>query len=325
MLARLQVSARKFDKKLELIFIDGPLPVEEDHPLRKAQEAIFKGMQFYEFARWTKDADFRSSEQFKDELLKRFPLESDLSAHLEAHPEDLVRSTSLRKYDGLESALEYLQTQLRQHSPIHGVLGFSQGANLASLLAAQSVSGEGAFFHFVVHICAGRPGWVQQRPELFHRPLPMQSLHISGEKDITVPLSLQHLYENPTCMTHNDGHRPIPGTSADEANRVANAIVGFILSQPLEQHSSSSATLAALPAVPSELAVVIFFDRESDIKSEMVIMRGTTVWQIKERIARDHPGGEIRPELIKFRKTSADSFLSDSHVITEHDTELEIA
>jgi len=118
-------------------------------------------------------------------------------------------------------------------------------------------------------MCPGRPGWTKQRPELFRRPLAMRSLHISGELDMNPPLCLKHLYEAPACVMHEDGHRPIPGTRAEEANRIARIIVDFFLNEPLADAvlSPQAADAKVPPAGPArELTVMIVIDRDLDIK-----------------------------------------------------------
>ena len=52
-------------------------------------------------------------------------------------------SKTHRQYTDLEKSLEFIQELLRKHQPLDGLFGFSQGANMASLLAAQAVAGEG--------------------------------------------------------------------------------------------------------------------------------------------------------------------------------------
>merc|ERR1712007_377569 len=90
---------------------------------------------------------------------------------------------SKRKYYDLDVTLDFIQNLLQQHAPIDGVCGFSQGSNMANLLAAQAVAGEGVNFNFVIHACGGGPGWTEQRPDLYPTKLSMPSLHISGEMD----------------------------------------------------------------------------------------------------------------------------------------------
>jgi len=221
--------------KAELIFIDGPLRVEDDNPMLEEQQKVFGSKPMYDFARWVKEEGLKGSEaerkkKGEDDLWEKFPSRAEMAAFFRTNPEERLQMCALRKYHGLEEALAFLQEQLRLHAPIDGVLGFSQGANLASLLVAQALAGKAPRFSFAIHICAGRPGWVEQYPDLFKSKLSMRSLHISGEVDLfNPPLALKELYENPVCLEHDDGHRPIPGTSAEQANAVAKTLADFIL------------------------------------------------------------------------------------------------
>lgn len=222
--------------KAELIFVDGHLPVEDDNPMLEEQLKFFatqKKEDFKSYADWVKqELNTQDDIDLKAELEKRYPDPGEFYAYLQAHPAERGRIAPVRQYQDVEAALDVLQGHLRSNAPVDGVLGFSQGANFASLLAAQAVAGQGENFSFVVHLCPARPGWVGQKPELFKEPLPMRSLHISGDRDfLNPPLPLVPLYEEAgrVSMMHEDGHRPIPGTSMAEANRIAKAIVDFIL------------------------------------------------------------------------------------------------
>jgi hypothetical protein len=90
---------------------------------------------------------------------------------------------------------------MTQHGPYDGVLGFSQGANLAVLLAALKESG--AFknstkelqFDFLILICGSAFGWEKQWPTakdvlpkfdplpLLAKPLTTKSMHFIGTAD----------------------------------------------------------------------------------------------------------------------------------------------
>merc|ERR1719469_1277498 len=86
-------------------------------------------------------------------------------------------------YNKPREALEYLQGKLREHAPVDGVLGFSQGANFAAMLGAQAVHG-GAPLGFVCLICPYAPGYAKQLPELFNgEPVKVPALIIRGEQE----------------------------------------------------------------------------------------------------------------------------------------------
>lgn len=185
--------------RAEFVFVNGPFPSAEDD-LYHEQRRLFKDDEFFHHCH-----------------VPRTGLGSAI-----ADP---------RPIDGLDGdvVVPALQAHVRENAPIHGILGFSQGAAVASVMAALAEAGEAPSLQFVIHVCAPQPGWPAQRPDLFKRPLTMRSLHISGKKDPRGLLPLVSLYESPASLTHADGHRILPSTSVAEADEVANAIVDFIL------------------------------------------------------------------------------------------------
>lgn len=99
-------------------------------------------------------------------------------------PEEIFPKEGMVRYCDLEGCTAYLQEEMKAQAPIDGVLGFSQGGAVASVLAAQAVMGTGHPLAFAVHICTPGPGWREQHPKLFSEPLRIPSLHIRGAQDI---------------------------------------------------------------------------------------------------------------------------------------------
>jgi len=225
-LARLQPLLKG---KVEMVYADGPIRANEQTPGFKEMQAAFKNMEFFDYARM---AEWTATTPEFEELQAAMPDPGAMDAYLKAHPEEHWRITPARKYEELDDALAYLQEELKAKAPIDGVLGFGGGANMASLLAAQAAAGQGVPFNFVVHLCPGRPGWVEQRPDLFTSPIKMRCLCISAQRDyVNPPDALKDLYEDATCIMHEDGQRPIPGTSAEEANYIATTIRDFFMEE----------------------------------------------------------------------------------------------
>lgn len=162
-----------------------------------------------------------------------------------------------RVYEDPRGTLAWLQDQMRALAPIDAVLGFSQGANFAVMLAAQSscaVPGA-ATLGCSVLLCPNAPGFVDQLPELFEQPVSVPTLVIRGEQEkysagmepmfdkfladanITldtrgeeVPAAhVQKLFSAAEIVAHPEGHKPLPGDrkSADE---ITERIVSFVLS-----------------------------------------------------------------------------------------------
>merc|ERR1711879_458414 len=62
--------------------------------------------------------------------------------------------------EGLDEKLAYFKEQMRAHAPIDGILGFSEGANVASLLVREVMAEDPAALRFAVHLNAGKPDWI---------------------------------------------------------------------------------------------------------------------------------------------------------------------
>lgn len=215
--------------KIELVYTDGPIKANAETPGFEQMQAAFKNMEFFDYA---KMADWTPVIPEMEELRAAIPDPGALDAYLRDRPDEHWRVCAARKYEELDDALAYLQEELKAKAPIDGVMGFGGGANMANLLAAQAAAGQGVNFSFVIHLCPGRPGWTEQRPDLFASPIKMRCLCISAQKDyMNPPDALKDLYEDAVCMMHEDVQRPIPGTSAEEANYIASSIVDFMMEE----------------------------------------------------------------------------------------------
>mmetsp|Transcript_15034 Transcript_15034/g.43864 ORF Transcript_15034/g.43864 Transcript_15034/m.43864 type:complete len:361 (-) Transcript_15034:238-1320(-) len=132
-------------------------------------------------------------------------------------------------YSDLDAVMACLQQQLQEHAPVDGVLGTGQGSNLGTLLAAQAARGTGAPLCFTVHHGGTEAAWTWRFPDLFQGPLPIPSLHVTGEQDPFLhgrPI-LAHLYSQPEIATHSGDHRPIP-SDPREAATLAARILAFM-------------------------------------------------------------------------------------------------
>ena len=98
-----------------------------------------------------------------------------------------ANQTSTVVYQGIERSLDHIATELRTHGPYVGIVGFSQGAVLASLLLVKAASSGNVgleravrSLRFFVCISAFEPRCAEWRLE---RPLSIASLHIYGRRD----------------------------------------------------------------------------------------------------------------------------------------------
>ena len=88
------------------------------------------------------------------------------------------------RYSGLEQSLDVLHDLFAQQGPIRGVLGWSQGAVVAAMLAGLMKRDPGSGFPFELGVFCG--GFLPGAPEyrrLFAEPLKMPSLHVIGRKE----------------------------------------------------------------------------------------------------------------------------------------------
>jgi len=136
-------------------------------------------------------------------------------------------------YQDLGQTVEYLQSKLRENTPIDGILGFSQGSNMASMLAGEAVRGVGVPLAFVVHLSSSWGCWTERVPNLFTEPLQIPSFHIWGKSDplamnqASSPERMMELYSTPECALHNDDHRPFPKQKG-EAEALATKVIDFM-------------------------------------------------------------------------------------------------
>eukprot|EP00918_Siedleckia_nematoides_P075517 GHVU01165291.1.p1 GENE.GHVU01165291.1~~GHVU01165291.1.p1 ORF type:complete len:238 (+),score=43.17 GHVU01165291.1:930-1643(+) len=118
-------------------------------------------------------------------------------------------------YRGADETLEYAYQQLRRLAPVHGVLGFSQGAVLASVIAALAEQGDPRFAHigFVILVCGFSPRdrrFAALFDPLEKQPLSLPSLHLVGREDTLHAKGVEQArkyYRDPTLLEFSEGHR----------------------------------------------------------------------------------------------------------------------
>lgn len=116
-------------------------------------------------------------------------------------------------YKRLDEGIAHCEQQLADLAPVDALLGFSQGANFSTILSARAARGlEGAAppFRCVVLLENDRPGWPEQKPELFDTPLPVPALVVSGETDSEAGDAIAKMFTAVVASRHSDGHRPLP-------------------------------------------------------------------------------------------------------------------
>lgn len=139
-----------------------------------------------------------------------------------------------RTYEDVGDAADAAQAALDDkfpHRPPDAIVGFSQGANFASILVARYERRQ-LQVPCCVLMCGARPGWVRQLPsELFATPLATPALLVAAENDAVVGDGPQHmakLFASPTLLTHPEGHKPLPSADRHLLATLTRRIVDFL-------------------------------------------------------------------------------------------------
>ncbi|KAL8198925.1 UNVERIFIED_CONTAM: hypothetical protein K2H54_029817 [Gekko kuhli] len=111
---------------------------------------------------------------------------------------------------GLEESLQAVAEACAEHSPIDGLLGFSQGAALVGIICALKQHGDPRFqFDFSILI-AGFRSMAIDHQNYYQEPIQVPSLHVIGETDRVIPADMsQELashFSEPLFLTHPGGH-----------------------------------------------------------------------------------------------------------------------
>jgi predicted esterase len=128
-----------------------------------------------------------------------------------------TRDDETKKYIGAQSSLEFLHEHCTENGPFEGILGFSQGASMASLFIAAFQ--QKFMFKYAIFIGGFIPRDSEISENYFALPLlEIDTLHIYGEQDeiITADESrkLSNVFDASRCIqvAHAGGHY-IPLTS----------------------------------------------------------------------------------------------------------------
>jgi hypothetical protein len=155
----------------------------------------------------------------------------DLTSWVEYATTTPLDAGGVLDYVGLEEAADGLEEEMQKHAPIDGVVAFSQGSNVASLLAGRAVAGKGTPLAFIVHMSSSMPAWATRYPEFFATSLRIPSFHVWGQTDSGIhlnrPEAMAGLYMTPEIVQHTGDHRPFPKEKV-EADCLAKKILDFM-------------------------------------------------------------------------------------------------
>ncbi|KHJ48726.1 serine hydrolase [Trichuris suis] len=127
---------------------------------------------------------------------------------------------------GFDSSLQSIVGLFDNEPRYDGLLGFSQGACMASLITSLMENGKfGPTFRFVI-LFSGFVSRSSKHKFIEDRLLATPSLHVVGETDAVIPkemsLQLANMFSNPTIVYHDGGHY-VPSNPA-----LANAVKTFL-------------------------------------------------------------------------------------------------
>lgn len=111
---------------------------------------------------------------------------------------------------GFQETMNLIHDVFKSVGPFDGILGFSQGASLASLICGLKEHNEFPFdFHFAI-IVAGFESLVESHQYLYDKAITTESLHIVGENDTCIPkelsMGLAEKFQSPEVVCHDGGH-----------------------------------------------------------------------------------------------------------------------
>jgi hypothetical protein len=156
---------------------------------------------------------------------------------MELRPEDTVpmrtwfyRTGNMILEESLEITLSYIEEIWKRDGPFDGILGFSMGGSLASMLTTMPSRFPGVKFVLI----GGAPDvpthLIDQRTGQSRIPKVIQSLHLIGLADNAVPSHVSHTlatrFTHPVVIEHEQGHC-IP-TRAAQLDRYVDFIRQFV-------------------------------------------------------------------------------------------------
>ena len=134
-------------------------------------------------------------------------------------------------YDRLDEGIAHLEATMRRRAPIDALIGFSQGANMATILSARAClkrDGAPPPFKALVLLENDPPAWhTKNVPELFTQPLQVPALLVGGSTESPKTEEVGRLYAEPQHLRHNEGHRPLP-KEAERCEALVEGMVAFL-------------------------------------------------------------------------------------------------
>lgn len=127
-----------------------------------------------------------------------------------------------RTYEDVEGALRIVDSMIDADADV--LVGFSQGANFAAMMAARRIQQ----LKCVLLFCGARPGWARQLPSTGHNMTP--AFLVAATNDTVVedgPYEMAKLFQHALMRTHDEGHKPLP-SKQPALDNLLHEIVTFL-------------------------------------------------------------------------------------------------
>ncbi|KAL9181522.1 hypothetical protein ACHAXT_010327 [Thalassiosira profunda] len=115
-----------------------------------------------------------------------------------------------KEYRGWKESVAYVQDHMKKSGPFHGILGFSQGAVMASVMCASSPIESDLRFALLIGGFPPRDTELQKLMKESPALQKLNSLHIIGEGDDLVKpewsKKLTEMFHSPSVLLHPGGH-----------------------------------------------------------------------------------------------------------------------
>jgi len=154
-----------------------------------------------------------------------YPAGSGWCVITDEEEDDHLKWPEIENYKGLEESIDNLRSVWETQGPFDGILGFSQGGLMASILCHLQNSEENPFpkFKFAIFIGSYIPS-AEPWKSLYKKTCKIPTLHIFGKQDLLISSSSSQehaaCFENAEIWEHPGGHF-IP----NDKNKIINQFV----------------------------------------------------------------------------------------------------
>ncbi|XP_012561864.1 esterase OVCA2 isoform X1 [Hydra vulgaris] len=138
--------------------------------------------------------------------------------------------------NGHQISVDHITNAFKEHGSFDGILGFSQGATMATHICALSEEDGFPFKIKFAILCAGFKSRSLPHQCYYSKKISCPSLHIYGDSDRVIPkemsIELQNCFQTFSVIIHSGGHY-IPATSKERKD-YENFLLPFMKEQTTE-------------------------------------------------------------------------------------------